>query len=136
MCHCTIACALITVKLTQQRKIGIDITGKQSRRRLLSGHSLCDATCDSSPLQLLRTHSTVFIIANETVESFVSFCSFTWVNVKTRELVIIEMDRFAFQQAASFIVHISSSVRFVSFVKDSANGVLYHRKYCKSVITL
>lgn len=51
------------------------------------------------PLQLLRAYSTLFIIANETIESFVSCCSFTWINVKTRELVVIEMDRFAFQQA-------------------------------------
>jgi hypothetical protein len=136
MCHCTIACALITAKLTQQRKIGTDITGKQSRRRFVSGHSLCDVTCDSSPLQLLRAHGTVFVTANETVESFVSCSSFTWVNVTTCELVIIEMDRFAFQQAASFIIYIKSSVQFVSFVKDSMNGVLYHRKFCKSVITL
>ena len=53
------------------------------------------------PLQLLQAYSTVFAIANETIESFMSCCSFTWVNVKTRELVIIEMDRFAFQQAAA-----------------------------------
>jgi hypothetical protein len=124
------------VKLTQQRKIGTDITGKRSRRRFVSGFSLCDVTCDFSPLQLLQAHSTVFINANETVESFMSCCSFTWVNVKTRELVIIEMDRFSFQQAASFIVRMDSSVQFVSFVRDSVNRVLYHRKFCKSVITL
>jgi len=51
------------------------------------------------PLQSLQAYSTVFIIASETIGSFVSCRSFTWVNVKTRELVIIELDRFAFQQA-------------------------------------
>ena len=99
MCHCTIACALITVKQIQQRKIGTNITGKRSRRGFVSGLSLCDVTCESPPLQLLQVYSTVFIIADETVEGFVSCCSFTWINVKKHELVIIEMDRFAFQQA-------------------------------------
>jgi len=49
MCHCTIACVLIAVKLIQRRKIGTDITGNRSRRRFVSDHSLCDVTCDSSP---------------------------------------------------------------------------------------
>jgi hypothetical protein len=53
------------------------------------------------PLQLLRAYSTVFIVADIAIESFVSCCIFTWVNVKTRELVILEMDRSAFQLAAA-----------------------------------
>jgi hypothetical protein len=52
------------------------------------------------PLQLLQAYSTVFIVADVTIESFVSCCSFTWVNMKTHELVILDMDRFAFQLAA------------------------------------
>ena len=51
------------------------------------------------PLQLLQACSRVFIIAIETIPSFMSYCSFTWVDVKTHDLVILEMDRFAFQQA-------------------------------------
>jgi hypothetical protein len=53
------------------------------------------------PHQLLQAYSTVFIVADVIVKNFVSWCSFTWVNVETRELVILEMDRFTFQVAAA-----------------------------------
>jgi len=45
----------------QRRKIGTDITGKRSRRRFVSGHSLCDVTCDSSPFSHYR-HTVQYLL--------------------------------------------------------------------------